>query len=142
MPKDAAPEFEVATIKPAPPDSQGYGFHSNGRRIWFDNQTAISMMNYFYGVSSKQVVGGPAWLGTDRYDVDGVPDILGVPSVKQMLGMYQKLMADRFQFSFHREKRNCPPTPSPCPKPARSSSPASATLTAYPTRQALATRPE
>ncbi len=105
MPKDAAPEFEVATIKPAPPDSQGYGFHSNGRRIWFDNQTVISMITYFYGVSRKQVVGGPDWLNTDHYDVDGVPDILGTPSVKQMLGMYQKLLADRFQLSFHREKR-------------------------------------
>jgi len=105
MPKDAAPEFEVATIKPAAPDSQGYGFHSNGRRIWFTNQTAMSMITYFYGVSRKQVVGGPDWLNTDRYDSDGVPDILGTPSVKQMLGMYQKLMTDRFQLTFHREKR-------------------------------------
>jgi uncharacterized protein (TIGR03435 family) len=105
MPKDATPEFEVATIKPSRPDAQGYGFHSNGRRIWFDNQTAMSMIKYFYGVSRKQVVGGPDWLNTDRYDADGVPDILGTPSVKQMLGMYQKLMADRFQLSFHREKR-------------------------------------
>jgi uncharacterized protein (TIGR03435 family) len=105
MPPDASPEFEVATIKPAPSDWDRYGYHFNGHQVSCDNETENTMIRYAYGVSGSQIVGGPEWVSNDPYNVDGVPDILGAPSVKQMLGMYQKLLADRFRLTFHREKR-------------------------------------
>jgi uncharacterized protein (TIGR03435 family) len=108
MPPDASPEFEVATIKPAPSDWDHYGYHFNGHQVSCDNETVNTMIRYAYGVSGSQIVGGPEWVSNDLYNIDGVPDILGAPSVKQMLGMYQKLLADRFKLTFHREKRELP----------------------------------
>ena len=56
----------------------------------------------------KQIVGGPEWLSKDRYDINGIPDVAGVPDLKQMREMYQKLLADRFHLTFHREQREMP----------------------------------
>ena len=47
-------------------------------------------------------------MNSGLYNVVGVPDILGAPSVKQQLGMYQKLLADRFKLTFHRDKEDLP----------------------------------
>jgi len=54
---------------------------------------------------ARQIAGGPAWLETDKYDVTGQPDIVGLPNVAQMRLMVQKLLADRFKLTFHREKK-------------------------------------
>jgi uncharacterized protein (TIGR03435 family) len=108
MPKDAAPEFEVATIKPTAPDWNRWGYHVIGRHISCDNETVNTMMRYVYSVSGRQIEGGPDWVNTTLYNVDGVPDIAGTPSTKQMMGMYRKLLADGFQLAFHREKKELP----------------------------------
>lgn len=107
MPKDASPEFEVATIKPTGPDQQGYtGFHQGpGRHISCNDQNVFSIIMFAYGVASKQIVGAPDWVGTEPYDIDGVADVPGQPNLNQMTGMFQKVMADRFHLILHHEKR-------------------------------------
>jgi uncharacterized protein (TIGR03435 family) len=40
-----------------------------------------------------------------KFDVDGKPDGEGAPSDTQWRGMMQKLIADRFKFTFHRDKK-------------------------------------
>ena len=66
------------------------------------------MIRFAYSVSGRQIQGGPEWVNSGLYNVVGVPDILGAPSVKQQLGMYQKLLADRFKLTFHRDKEDLP----------------------------------
>jgi uncharacterized protein (TIGR03435 family) len=106
MAKDAEPAFEVATIKPTDPNNGRTGFHSgNGRRISCDNETVNAILSFVYGVQKKQILGGPAWFESDKFDIDGVPDAPGVPDYKQMQGMYAKLLAERFGLKFHRETR-------------------------------------
>ena len=72
------------------------------------NATVATIFLVAYGIHGKQIVGGPAWFSKDRYDINGVPDVPGVPSLKQMQAMYQKLLADRFHLIFHREVREIP----------------------------------
>jgi uncharacterized protein (TIGR03435 family) len=105
MPPDAAPEFEVATIKPADPNAHGQGFKSEGRRIFCDNESVNDIISFAYRVDKRQIVDGPAWLGEARYDVDGVPDLAGEPNMPQMQGMYRNLLASRFNLTFHHETR-------------------------------------
>jgi len=105
MPADAVPQFDVATIKPTEPDTKNKGFMNNGRHVLAVNMTVNDIVSFAYGVHAKQIAGAPAWLGTDRFDVDGVPDVEGELNLKQMQGMYRKLLADRFNLTFHREKR-------------------------------------
>lgn len=105
MPPDAAPEFEVATIKPTDPSWTSRGFHAGGRRISCDTETVDDIISFAYGVHVRQIVEGPGWLGTAKYDVDGVPDLIGEPNLRQMQAMYRGLLASRFNLAFHHETR-------------------------------------
>ncbi len=44
-------------------------------------------------------------MDNENFDLDGKPAAEGMPNQKQMKIMIQKLLADRFQLKFHREKR-------------------------------------
>ena len=105
MAADADPVFEVATIKPSQPNDPTDGFHTRGRHLFIENQTVNKLIAFAYGMNGKQIAGGPAWLGTDRFDIDGVPDVEGTPSLIQEQGMVRKLLTERFKLTFHHEKR-------------------------------------
>ena len=66
------------------------------------------LIKFAYEVHPRQITKGPAWLDTDKYDLTAKPDIEGQASLKQMRVMVQKLLADRFQLTFHREKIELP----------------------------------
>jgi uncharacterized protein (TIGR03435 family) len=105
MPVDARPQFEVATIKPSDPANPGSGIHVKGRHFTLRSQTVNGLISFAYSLHESQVVNGPSWLGTDRYDIDGVPDIEGAPNLKQMQNMIQALLDKRFALRFHKETR-------------------------------------
>jgi uncharacterized protein (TIGR03435 family) len=105
MARDAEPVFEVATIKPSPAGDGREGFHIDGRHVSADNEPVEEMMMAAYGVQASQVVGGPSWIADRRFNISGLADADGEPSLSQMQGMYRKLLADRFHLVFHREKR-------------------------------------
>lgn len=105
MPADADPSYEVATIKPSNPDDHNSRFSYGGHHLTIKNHTLNTMLVFAYGIHPRQIVDAPAWLGADRYDIDGVLDTEGEPSLKQMQGIVKKLLADRFQLRFHRETR-------------------------------------
>jgi len=105
MAADADPGFDALTVKPSPPGRPGKNFGMNGTHFRTVNSNLNDLIAFAYGLHAKQIVGGPAWFDTDLYDIDGVPDVPGQPSVKQMGIMVQKLLADRFQLRFHHETR-------------------------------------
>jgi uncharacterized protein (TIGR03435 family) len=107
MDANASPSFEVATIKPSKPDEQRKAIivDRNGRHFQVINQDLIAMISFSYGVQAKQVIGLPPWAETEKYDIDAQPDGEGAPSDKQWKGMLQKLLADRFKFTIHRDKK-------------------------------------
>jgi uncharacterized protein (TIGR03435 family) len=105
MAPDASPVFEVATIKPSSPDAQGRGFRVSGRHFSTINTSVSNIITFAYGIQAKQITGGPAWLETEKYDLGAQPDGEGQPSDKQWKMMVQKLLADRFKLTFHREKK-------------------------------------
>jgi len=108
MAVDADPSYEVATVKLSDPNGGNSGFHMRGRRLFIENKTLREIFIFAYGVHPKQVTGEPAWFASDHYDIDGVLDVKGQPSLKQMQHIVQKLLADRFALQFHRETRELP----------------------------------
>jgi len=105
MAADANPSFEVATIKPSKPDEKGKGFGFRGDRFRTINTNVNDLIAFAYGLHAKQIIDAPPWLGVDLFDIEGKPDAAGRPSPKQVQTMVQKLLADRFQLKFHRDKR-------------------------------------
>jgi uncharacterized protein (TIGR03435 family) len=109
MPADADPSFDVATIKPndsgAPSMQQ---LTIRGRDFKVVNGSLGDLIAFAYDVQAKQIVGAADWIHNDRYDIAAVPDVEGAPSLTQLRGMVRKLLADRFQLTFHHEKRELP----------------------------------
>lgn len=105
MAAGADPSFEVATVKPSAPDEQGKGFRWDGARFSTVNTTLVDLIKFSYGVQEKQVLDGPAWMSTDKFDLAGKPDTPGSPDDHQLKSMVQKLLADRFGLKFHRDTK-------------------------------------
>ena len=60
-----------------------------------------------YGVGDYQVVGGPTWISSDRYDLQGKAE--GDATVQLMEGpMLQSLLVERFKLAFHGETQQLP----------------------------------
>jgi uncharacterized protein (TIGR03435 family) len=105
MAANANPSFEVATIRPSKPDTPGKVFRVQGRRFSTVNTTLSDIISFAYGTHPKQLVGAPAWVETDKFDIEAQPDGEGAPSDKQWKIMWQKLLAERFKLSFHRDMK-------------------------------------
>ncbi len=105
MAADASPVFEVATIKPSKPETQGKGFLVRGRQFSTINTSLSDLITFAYGLHARQITGAPAWIETDKYDLTARPDGDGQPNDKQWKTMVQKLLADRFTLAFHRDKK-------------------------------------
>jgi uncharacterized protein (TIGR03435 family) len=106
MAADAKPVFDVVTVKPTPPGRPGKNIGFDGHHFLFRGANLNDMIALGYGLHTKQIVGAPDWAGKDLFDVEGTPDVPGVPNQKQMASLLQNLLADRFQLKFHNEKRD------------------------------------
>jgi uncharacterized protein (TIGR03435 family) len=109
-------EFEVASIKPFPHPVMGSSMSYNAwmsmARSSSHGQFNLVMVNLkgllmaAYGVSDFQIVGGPAWIEQDGYDV--IAKAGGNATYDQMKPMLQSLLASRFRLTLHRETRQLP----------------------------------
>ena len=99
------PGYEVATIKPSPPDEQGRGFNLNGRHLLARNFTVEGLITLAYNLHPTQVTGGPDWIKTEHFDMDILPDHEGLPSIDQARGIVRKLLTDRFGLKFHEDTK-------------------------------------
>lgn len=105
MAADAKPGIEVATVKPSKPDEQGRMITFRGREIVIVGFTLNDIIKFAYNVQEKQILNGPDWMGTERFDVNAQPDQPGTPNTEQFRMVLQKLVADRFAFKFHNDKK-------------------------------------
>jgi uncharacterized protein (TIGR03435 family) len=106
MAADADPTFEVATIKPSDPAAKGKGFGGPPRHFQTRNTTLNDLIMFSYDVNMKQIIGGPSWMETDKFDiVTGQPDAPGSPNEQQIKSMMRKLLVSRFGLKFHEDKK-------------------------------------
>jgi uncharacterized protein (TIGR03435 family) len=107
MAKDADPDWDVVTVKARDPnDPNGNAsIGMKGSQFALINRTVETMLMAGYGVQKSQIVGAPHWIETEKWDVQGVPDVPGRPSLKQMQSLIRKVLAERFGLKLHRESR-------------------------------------
>jgi uncharacterized protein (TIGR03435 family) len=100
--------FEVATIKPANPETRGQSIlvGRGGSNLFTTTNTTLNdLITFAYGIHVRQIVNGPAWMESDKFDISAKPEQPGIPNVDQLKTMVQKLLAERFGLAFHSEKR-------------------------------------
>jgi uncharacterized protein (TIGR03435 family) len=105
VPADAHPVFSVVTVKPSDPLNTNWALAIKGTHFFSTSTTVDDLISFAYGVHRKQIIGGPAWLQSTKYDIEGVPDIEGKPSRQQLASMIQGLLADRFKLAMHRGRK-------------------------------------
>jgi uncharacterized protein (TIGR03435 family) len=79
-----------------------------GRTVATINTTLTDLIGQAYTLHPRQIVGAPDWSKSDKFDINGQPDIEGTPNTEQRRGMLEKLLADRFKLASHREQRELP----------------------------------
>lgn len=105
----AAQGFEVATIKPnRQANDPGPRYSIRGRTFNAARASLIDLVKFAYGLHGSQLIAAPEWASSDRYDVEALSPGGGAPNERQLKGMLQALLSDRFQLAFHREEREMP----------------------------------
>jgi uncharacterized protein (TIGR03435 family) len=100
----ARPKFDVASIKP----SMERGFMAVRPlpgRLAATASVRVLMQNA-YAMQPFQIVGGPEWINSERYEIEAKAD--GSANRAAMFLMLQSLLEDRFHLKVHRETKELP----------------------------------
>lgn len=102
-----APQFEVASVKPAAPDQRGMFIRPgpNGG-INISNMPLKEMITLAWQIQPFQVSGGPSWIESQRWDIIATGN--HKLNRDEMPLMVQSLLADRFQLKVHHETKDLP----------------------------------
>jgi uncharacterized protein (TIGR03435 family) len=102
-----APQFEVASIKPAAPDARGtYIRNTGGGRVNINNMPLKELIVFAWRIQPFQISGGPAWIATERYDVSAKAE--SAPKPGELPLMLQGMLEERFQLKTHMETKELP----------------------------------
>ena len=103
------PAFDVVSIKKNNDPNSATLFNVPvGGRLRLVNQTVQMLVSSSYGVQNYQIIGGPDWLKTERFDVEAIVQATPPPPLPQFLLMIRQLVADRFALVMHAETRELP----------------------------------
>src|SRR5688572_17386429 len=98
------PTFEVASIRRNESGSGGSGLNVRpGGAFTATNYSLARLVQYAYNMSESQIVGGPDWIRSDRFDVTARA-AADVPR-DQIALMVQSLLRDRFKLRLRPDKR-------------------------------------
>ncbi len=102
-----AQSFDVATIKPTPPEwnSGRYFRMETAHQFIARNHALKTLIAGAYNLTPRAILGGPAWVDSDHYDILAETPGEARPSLDQQMSMLRNLLVDRFQLTFHREQR-------------------------------------
>jgi len=117
LPSGSKPAFEIVSLKAnVSGESRTSIGNRPGGRFVATGAPLKFLMTSAYHVRDFQILGGPNWITSDRWDIDaraaegtvtrqGPPD----PNVPDTMSlMVQSLIEDRFQLKIHRETREQP----------------------------------
>src|SRR4029077_18406532 len=80
-----------------------------GGRFSAVGATVKMLVGAAYRVREFQVIGGPNWINTDRFDIEAkAEEGANIRQGQTGLLMMQSLLADRFQLKIHMETRELP----------------------------------
>ena len=99
------PQFEVASIKENKSNDGIVAIQTQKGRHTARGFTLAALIRNAYRVQEFQIIGGPDWINTERFDVEAVFPDADRARVDLML---RALLAERFKLAVHNEKRERP----------------------------------
>jgi bla regulator protein BlaR1 len=128
--QDTAPathSFQSVSVKQNTTNTPMAGFSIKGKnfsaalfkpdRFMATNYTLHQFIRLSYGVQDSQILSGPDWLNSEKYDLDAKIDSSVVDELNRLgkdqdnlerLHMLQSLLADHFKLTLHRETKELP----------------------------------
>lgn len=110
--------FEVASIKPNNSGSGAVGIGMRPGGFFTATNVPLKLLiRQAYRLQDFQILGGPSWINTDRFDIEAraeagaIPPPTGPPDPTQpnpMALMLESMLQERFQLKVHRETRELP----------------------------------
>jgi len=120
VPASKLPAFDVASIKPSAPETPLKVDFAAGGRLTISHGTLRFLIKIAYDVSDQQILGGPGWINSRRFDLEGktltpyggdptkmTPDQILVFHRPTRLRL-QRLLADRFQLELQKGSQPMP----------------------------------
>jgi uncharacterized protein (TIGR03435 family) len=100
--------FEVATLKASPSGERGSGIRPlpGGQRYEAVNLTLKGLMLAAYRIRAGQIVGGPSWIDTDRFDMNAKAERSS--NIEELHAMLKNLLKEQFKLELHRETKELP----------------------------------
>ena len=97
--------FEVASFKISKTNAPGGGIRPapGGQRYQAVNCPVKLMIQVIHRVKANQIIGGPDWLDTERYDMEAKAEKSSTGD--ELHVMLTNLLVDRMKFKFHIEQR-------------------------------------
>ncbi len=108
--RPAFDSFEVATIKPTPPDWTGgrYMRMQTAQQFSAKSYEFRTLVSAAFNLSPKAISGGPSWIDSDHFDIVAKTPGQVRPTLQEQMTMLRELLADRFKLAFHRERKDMP----------------------------------
>jgi uncharacterized protein (TIGR03435 family) len=104
-----APSFDIASIRPhAPDDNRFYVRLPVDGRFTATGSVAKLIVMLAYDVQEAQIVGGPSWFTTEKWDIEARSDNQGAHSIEETRRMVQNMLEERFGLRIHRETEQRP----------------------------------
>jgi uncharacterized protein (TIGR03435 family) len=103
-----SPSFEVASIRPHNTPVTTVGISVSGSRVTVVAYGLLGLLMDAYKLEPYQIIGGPKWMDSDRFDIAAKAEGDGAPAPAQVGQMLQSLLADRFHLQVHRGTRELP----------------------------------
>jgi uncharacterized protein (TIGR03435 family) len=108
--------FDVASVKASPrPEPNPFGFPVGptirflpGGRLTATQATLRDLIRRAYDVQDVRIIGGPEWMGSDRFDVVAVAEAGAGGGLDDLQRMLRSLLVDRFTMRLRTETRDIP----------------------------------
>jgi uncharacterized protein (TIGR03435 family) len=96
----------VSSVKQNKSDEPGPQFSPYGDGARIRGITVQLMLQIVYNVQSFQIVGGPSWMRSDRFDIVAtLEDANGNPAGRRLPDLLRGVLSDRFSLRSHLETR-------------------------------------
>lgn len=111
--QEAAPQFDVATIRPNTSGSGSSSIHTRDQTLVATNVDIYPLLEMAFGIKRDLVSGMPSWAREARYDIDAkslemTPEQARGLTREQRRAMLQKLLEERFALRAHIEVKTLP----------------------------------